>query len=226
MKRAQKLISLLCNVKKVSFATKVSSLPISVDAHAEQVADRRPLQGEDQRRARAAQGARGRRGLGDLQDAARPSSSPPAKGEKVERPGLRDGVQLPGDRRLGGRREGRDHRRHREGQGRQADGRGRREGRRQEAPGARGRSAATRPRRCSRRRGSRASTRRRSPCSRRSRKHLAFLVRVKEVEVLEEQAGGRRVGGGRARREADIPRRLAGPTRPERSWRRKRRRKA
>jgi len=30
MKRAQKLISLLCNVKKVSFATKVSSLPISV----------------------------------------------------------------------------------------------------------------------------------------------------------------------------------------------------
>ncbi|MDA4118161.1 MAG: DUF5915 domain-containing protein, partial [Thaumarchaeota archaeon] len=30
VKRAQKLISLLCNVKKVSFATKVSSLPISV----------------------------------------------------------------------------------------------------------------------------------------------------------------------------------------------------
>jgi len=30
MKRAQKLISLLCNVKKVTFATKVSSLPISV----------------------------------------------------------------------------------------------------------------------------------------------------------------------------------------------------
>ncbi len=30
MRRAQKLISLLCNVKKVSFATKVSSLPISV----------------------------------------------------------------------------------------------------------------------------------------------------------------------------------------------------
>jgi isoleucyl-tRNA synthetase len=30
MKRAQKLTSLLCNVKKVSFATKVSSLPISV----------------------------------------------------------------------------------------------------------------------------------------------------------------------------------------------------
>jgi isoleucyl-tRNA synthetase len=30
MKRAQKLISLLCNVKKVSFATKVSTLPVSV----------------------------------------------------------------------------------------------------------------------------------------------------------------------------------------------------
>jgi hypothetical protein len=30
MRRAQKLISLLCNVKKVSFATKVSSLPVSV----------------------------------------------------------------------------------------------------------------------------------------------------------------------------------------------------
>ena len=30
MKRAQRLISLLCNVKKVTFATKVSSLPISV----------------------------------------------------------------------------------------------------------------------------------------------------------------------------------------------------
>ena len=38
MKRAERLVSLLCNVKKVSFATKVSSLPVAVTLTPEQVA--------------------------------------------------------------------------------------------------------------------------------------------------------------------------------------------
>ena len=134
MKRAQKLISLLCNVKKVSFATKVSSLPISVTLTPNRSQIGAHFKEKTNDVLTQAQGARGRRGVGDIPER---HAHQAHHGQRREAggPSLRHGVQLPGDRRLGGSGQGRDHRRDREGKGRQAHGGRGREGRRKEAPG-------------------------------------------------------------------------------------------
>ena len=216
MKRAQRLISLLCNVKKVSFATKVSSLPVSVTLtpNRSQIGAHFKEKTNDVLAAsRSSRGTPPGRPTG----AARPSSSPPAKGEKVDVPvsAMEFNFRGTGDWEAAARGETivaiekvRDDKLMAEGVERDV---------------ARRLQALRKKRGYLARRGAREGKGRRprrgDGLHARAAEEAPGLPRPREGGRGPRGAGRRRrVGGGRAGREADIPRRLPRPTRPERSW--------